>query len=236
MAGKRKAAPQCVTKGHPTVDKGTMCRQQSPTPGPVGTEPGGFWDRMGSTLSGHGKSTLIWILDWIPFKPDSPYSTALLRHYVEGSGETYQLKEIPQPWQDWIVKVTKGKPGRHPNLDPYNSGLFDLRNSLGHFDVVVKKDRGSNLKTYHLSDTYQFGFKKNDRRQRGRHGFPCGDLDEGAIQAIRRLLPSGEYQNPGGFKERWEIKKVGKETILFIPQQFLAENGKPFKVEGSFTR
>ena len=50
------------------------------------------------------------------------------------------------------------------------------------------------------------------------------------------MLPTEEHQNPGGFKERWEIKKIGKETILYIPQEVLASVSKPFEVRGKFER
>jgi hypothetical protein len=88
--------------------------------------------------------------------------------------------------------------------------------------------------TYRINDVYQFGFKKNDRQ--ARHGFPLGDISATTMTLIKDLLPAAEYWNPGGFKERWEIKKTRREYILFIPQQFLAGHGKPFPVEGSFTR
>jgi hypothetical protein len=186
----------------------------------------------GNAVSGTAKSTLILILDQLPLKPNAPYSVALLRHYVEETGDLYDLGTVPKEWQDWIVKATKAKPGKHPDLNPYNSGIYDLRNSLGHFDVVVTKRKGSRLKSYEIQDTYEFGSIKNGKSQTGRHGFPIGDLSDRTLRILRALLPSGEHQNPGGFKERWEIKKVGKETILFIPQEVLASIGKPFKVRG----
>ena len=249
MGGNRKPGSLCVTTGRNAIDGGTLCRQQSQTPGSSGKEGGGFLDvateklnwmgekakSLGSTLSGHSKSALITIMDLVPLKPDSPYSTALLKHYVEGSGDAWELKEIPKEWQDWIVEVTKARPGPHRDLNPYNSGLYDLRNSLGHFDVVVTANKDK-TKSYEIRDIYEFGYRKSDRNQRGRHGFPLGQLDETTISVIRYVLPSGEYQNPGGFKEHWDIKKIGKETVLFIPQQFLAEQGKAFEVKGSFAR
>jgi len=153
---------------------------------------------------------------------------------VEETGDPYDLGTIPKEWQQWIVKATKAKPGRHPNLNPYNSEIYDLRNSLGHFDVVVTLEKGSRLKIYEIQDTYEFGYIKNDKSQKGRHGFPLGELSDSTLKALRSLLPTEEHQNPGGFRERWEIKKVGKETFLYIPQEVLASIGKPFKVHGKF--
>jgi hypothetical protein len=171
-------------------------------------------------------------LDLLPFKPDSPYSTRLLKHYVEGSGELYTLRDIPREWQEWIIRKYGTSPGYY-NVDPYNVGLYDLQNSLGHFDLTIRRN-ADGTKTYTLRDMYEFGFRKGDKKKR--HGFPLGDLDRRTIGLINRLLPEEEYTNPGGFRERWEIRRVGRQNILFIPQEFLAKQGKPFPVRGSFTR
>ena len=40
MAGSRKPGPQCSHNDRVNVDDGTMCRAQSPTPGPLGTTSG----------------------------------------------------------------------------------------------------------------------------------------------------------------------------------------------------
>jgi hypothetical protein len=191
---------------------------------------------VGDAISGRAKSTLILILDQLPLKPNSPYSVALLRHYVEETGDPYDLGNVPKEWQDWIVKATKAKAGKHLGLNPYNSKIYDLRNSLGHFDVVITERKGSRLKSYEIQDRYEFGFIKNDKSQKGRHGFPLGDLGDYTVRVLRSILPTEEHQNPGGFKERWEIKKIGKETILYIPQEVLASVGKPFDVRGKFER
>jgi len=253
MAGGARPGSQCAHGARTGIDDGTSCRQPSPRPGAVGiadkgwssflpkqvtelsTGVGAWVDRATSTAGGHARSVLLSIVDLLPVKPDSPFSTALLKHYVERSGEPYVLAQIPKAWQDWIVAATKGRVGRHRALNPYNSGLYDLRNSLGHFDVEVKANRDG-TKTFLISDTYQFGAMANDSAQRGRHGFPVGELTSWQIEALKGLIPVDEYRNPGGFRERWEIKTVGKETILFIPQQYLAAQGTPFQVTGSFTR
>jgi len=202
-----------------------------------GAVSGWSWS-FGSSFNwfGHAESVLLSLLDWLPFKQSSPFSTALLKHYVERSGDAYTLATIPGAWQAWIIKATGGRPGMHRNLNPYNSGLYDLRNSLGHFDVEVKINNDG-TKTYAISkDSYHFGFIPNDKTQRGRHGFPLGNLGEWETATIRDYLPQNEYMNPGGFKERWEIETVNNETILFIPQKFHAKKGTLFKVTGSFTR
>ena len=256
MGHGKKPGPDGLHNERRHIRDGTLSRQESPRPGAIGirsprrqgvisnqhgtaagwsSEVEGWFDRAGESASGHAKSVLLSLLNLLPFKPDSPFSTALLKHYVEGSGDPYDLGDIPAGWQDWIVKATGGRPGMHRDLNPYNSGLYDLRNSLGHFDVEVKAGEGGK-KMYNISDIYEFGYRKDDRAQRGRHGFPLGDLSDWKIAALRRLLPTDEYTNPGGFKEHWEIKRVGKEVILLIPQQYLAKQGKPFAVTGSFTR
>jgi hypothetical protein len=213
-------------------------------PGPAGL--GGHWldyceelsREATGWMSGMGKSVLISILTplgRILGKEDSPYSIALLKHYVEGSGDAFTLESIPEKWQEWIIQATKAQPGRHRDLNPYNSGLYDLRNSLGHFDVTVTVNKNGS-KTYAIQDVYQFAWKTDDKAQSGRHGFPLGDVSEEKLALIRRLLPSQEYHNPGGFEERFEVKRVGKEIIFFIPQAFLAAHGKKFEVKGAFTQ
>jgi len=233
MPSTHKPGPECATR-KPPLDQGTLCRQHSPSPGPVGAAAAP--PNTISYIGGHSKSILLAIVDHLGLKQNSPISTALLEHYVEGSGRLYELKEIPPEWQDWIVKATAGKPGLHRELNPYNSGIYDLRNSLGHFDVTVTRSQVTNKTIYKIQKDYTFGFFKNDRDHRGQHGFPLGNRSETMLSFLRHLLPSRTYENPGGFHEHFEIKKIGKETILIIPQQFLAESGTPFPVTGQFTK
>lgn len=256
MAAARKPGPECGGTQSTNIDDGTNCRQASPRPGPTGITLAGIschaisaWDetrksisKIGDQLSsltrvgvGHGKSVLLSIVDLLPIKQDSPISTDLLKHYVKRSGATYTIDPVPSEWQDWIVKSVGKRRGKISSVSPYNSGLFDLRNSLGHFDLKVT-EVGKGKIQYDISDVYQFGHTPNDKNQRGRHGFPLGTLSETQIAMIRKLLPDGTYHNPGGFDERWEIKVIGKETTLLIPQQFLSEQGVPFEVRGAFIR
>lgn len=235
MGAKRKPGPDGVERApHPHEHSG-----RGVAAGWVRTQAERTTDAVKSfaeTIPRAGKSTLLAVIDLLPLKPDSPYSTKLLRHYVEGSGEPYELEDIPEQWQNWIVATTKAKPGRHPNLNPYNSGIYDLRHSLGHFDVVVTRQENSEARIYEIQDVYKFGFVRHDRDQRGRHGFTLGQLNESTIHLLGLALPTATHWNPGGFREKWEIGKSGRETILYVPQQVLAQEGRPFKVHGKFTR
>ena len=240
MGKSRGRKPECLTNDGPPIQDGTLCLQPSPGRASTGADhwynsAANWMSDATDRLTGYSKSVLLTILDVLPLKEDSPFSTALLKHYVERSGKPFQLENIPVEWQEWIVKATGKRLSVHKELNPYNSGLFDLRNSLGHFNVTVKLGQGE-IRTYVISDVYQFGFKKNDKGQTGRHGFPIGNPSAWQLAAARRLLPNKEYVNPGGFNEKWEIQTNGKETLLLIPQQFLAEQGKPFDVNGSFER
>lgn len=256
MSGGKLPGHECITRSQHRVKDGTLCLQPSPTPGPLGVGVGGLWPdahharqvagrwfdtasvwvgESGDSVLGHSKSLVLTLIDLLPLKLASPFSTALLKHYVERSGTLYELQDIPAEWQDWIVKDTGGRIGKHTGLNPYKSGLFDLRNSLGHFDVEVKAGPGTK-KTYLITDVYQFGFIKNDKMHKGQHGFPIGSPSGWTLDAAKKLLPTTKYQNPGGFKEKWEIRTAGKETILLIPQQYLTQQGKPFSVSGSFQR
>lgn len=200
-------------------------------PAPPGAHEEGFSHKV-HQASQYGKSFLIRLFDAIPFKKNSPLSTALIRHYVEGSGEPVSLADVPKDWQDLVVRQTHGRAGKYRGLSSYDQGVYDMQNALGHFDVdVTPMGNGENL--YSISDYYVFGYKKNDRQSR--HGFPL-DLSERMQSIVKSMLPTQTYQNPGGFEEKWEIKKVKNETILFIPQQFLEQNGVPFEVRASFRR
>src|SRR5262245_16652656 len=56
---------------------------------------GRFWKELGNAVSGRMKSWTLALVDMLPVKPDSPNSTAFLRHYVEGSGDNYVIKDVP---------------------------------------------------------------------------------------------------------------------------------------------
>jgi hypothetical protein len=206
---------------HPSPPAAEKLKPAAPDPAPV----------SGRTVGRMAKSMVLALLDRLPFKLDSPYSTGLLRHYVEGSGDPVSLNELPRPWKDLIIRKTRGRFGMHKDVSSYDAGLYDMQNSLGHFDVEISS-MGGGKRLYKITDEYKFGFKKGDRQ--ARHGFPLSDLSERSLSAIKAMLPSGKYWNPGGFEERWEVQRVGGKNILFIPQQFLAQQGVPFEVFASF--
>jgi len=170
-----------------------------------------------------------------------PFATALLRHYVEGSGEPYDLSQvgpIPTESQEWIVKATGAKIGRH-HLDPYHGKpvIPDLKNSLGHFDVIVAERKGFTVKTYEIEkNPYHFGWKTNDMHRTSQHGFELPPLSDDELKDIKALLPTEKYVNPGGFSEGFEIRKVHGKWTVYVPQEVAAQAGKPFKVCGRFER
>jgi hypothetical protein len=47
------------------------------------------------------------------------------------------------------------------------------------------------------------------------------------LSVIKAILPSREYENAVGLKERWEIKEIGNEKYLLIPQPVLADKAVP---------
>jgi hypothetical protein len=118
MARGKKPGPEGIHMDKRHVNDGTLCRQESPRPGPIGissphhqnwmsTWQGAvtgwsravddWFDQTGDTASGHAKSVLLSLFDWLPFKQASPFSTALLKHYVERSGDLYTLENIQRP-------------------------------------------------------------------------------------------------------------------------------------------
>lgn len=153
-----------------------------------------------------------------------------LKHYVYGRGEPYQL-DVPPDWQKAIADRYR-RPGIFRNVSPYNWGMKDIQNALGHFDLKVVSNPDRSL-TYFISDEYKFPAPVS---QRERHGFQLPGLtDERVKFAQQYLLPTAEYRTRQGFKEKWELRKVNKEWTLFIPQPFLDDYGVNFKVNGSFT-
>lgn len=157
-------------------------------------------------------------------------SIDFLKHYTYGRGAAYQL-EVPLTWQQAITARYK-KPGHYREVSPYNWGMKDIQNSLGHFDLKVVKNSNQTL-AYFITDEYKFPAPKN---QRQRHGFQVPGLTDDRAAYIRtHLLPADVYTNRNGFKEKWELVKIQHEWTLFIPQPFLDDYGVNFKVSGNFT-
>jgi RHS repeat-associated protein len=165
---------------------------------------------------------------------NSKYDLAIdfLKHYTTGRGEDLDFS-VPEAWQKKISEKFK-KPGIYKEVDPYEWGLYDLRNTLGHFDLEVKKNVDGGLR-YIVTDRYTFGYKEHDKNQTGRHGFQVPGLSDQKAEIIQKLLPDDIYDNPGGFKEKFELKKVRNDWTLLIPQQFLADWGVDFNARGEFT-
>lgn len=242
---------------HPHAPAGGTGNGRSRSPGPNSRSltsniphpdsPAGrhfYWGDLLLSVSLHipglGKSLVLAILTkWK--KVGQPFSTGLMQHYVEGSGDPYDLSavgNIPEEWQVWIVKETRALPGEY-DLNPYNAKPFilDLKNSLGHFHVTVTAKVGSHVRVYEIKkDSYHFGFKPNDASRTGRHGLELHNLSDSDIRDLKDLLPTGKYQNPGGFTEGFEVKKLNGKWVLYLPQEVLGQCGKPFKVTGNFER
>ncbi len=171
-------------------------------------------------------------LNTLGFKQESPFASDFFTHYLAGRGDSLKV-DIPGEWKDWIISEVGDKTGTF-RLNPYDSEIFDLKNSLGYFDVeVLENEDGS--KIFKLHDKYEFAFAKNDLSEKGRHGFSVGELDEETIKKLNeKFLPKRTFANPGGFEERFEIKTIGDKTYFFIPQEWLDENGYPYTIEGEF--
>ena len=141
MGHGKRPGTEGHSRGGRKVNDGTLSKQPSATPVPTGLGSSFGWSgfseaydvasgwidsatetasRAGQYMSGHSKSLLLTLLDQLPVKQDSPISTALLKHYVEGSGASYVIDPIPVEWQDWIVKHTHGRPGSYRDVTPYN--------------------------------------------------------------------------------------------------------------------
>jgi hypothetical protein len=195
--------------------------------------------RIAMHLPSAVKSTLVWIGN--KCKMQQPFSAGLLQHYLEGTGTQLDLSDIgpvPDLWQEFIVKETKGTLGRH-HLDPYHSKplITDMKNSLGHFDVIVSAKADSTQKIYLIEKKqYHFGFKPHDRRHTGQHGFELQNWSDRDVEEARYFLPVQKFHNPGGFSEKFEIRKVHHHWVLFIPQEIASQAGKPFAVHGRFER
>jgi hypothetical protein len=157
------------------------------------------------------------------------WSARMLRHYVAASAALLRVEPVPEDWQTWIVKQVGRRAGTHM-LKPYKSGIFDLRNALGHFSVQVTLQH--RLPTYQISDRYAF---PDVYYHKDRHGFPISGMSSSQRELLKRSLPKRVYKgSKSGFVEQFEVKRVGREFILYVPQPFLEDHGRSFPVAGSF--
>jgi hypothetical protein len=166
---------------------------------------------------------------------EASMSAAFLRHYVDGSGTPFS-PAVPDDWQDWIVRKTRGATGKH-KMDPYRSdGIFDMRNALGHFTVDVSRN-SNGTKTYTIKDQYAFPYI-DDNGKVLRHGFGLGAAPPEKVEALKRALPSYAFPTPDNKVEKFEIKRLGRERTetLLIPWYVLNALGKAYPVETQFTR
>lgn len=170
----------------------------------------------------------------------APLSVKLLQHYAAGTGEAYGLEDIPAAWQDWIVKETKRRRlsvGGPYELKAYHhQAPYDLRHTLGTFKVTISRAGAHSLR-YVLSDEYTFGYDcaKRDPTT-NRHGFQLPDLSRAEVERLKSILPERVYHHRCGFLERFAVERQKDGLYFYIPQQFLAENGREFPVNGEFTR
>ncbi|WP_185938299.1 eCIS core domain-containing protein [Geodermatophilus aquaeductus] len=204
--------------------------------GDTGASPGAVWRWL--SWAGIGLADLVnGAVAWFGYE-DLNYdvSADLLRHYMSGRGAPYAL-DMPREWAMKIASAYK-RPGRYKEVKrAYAWGIPDMRNSLGTFDLEITGD-GSGGKVYTVTDRYSFPYMENDKWQRGRHGFQVsffGSLPALAQRSTNAALAAlGTWQNPGGFSEKFEVKKLTGDWTLLIPQQFLADSGVDFAVHSTF--
>jgi hypothetical protein len=174
-------------------------------------------------------------VEWFGLE-DYDISADLLRHYMSGRGAEYQL-DMPQDWAEKIASKYKKK-GTRRDVSSYDWGIPDMKNSLGHFDLTIDDIAGGG-KLYTVTDKYYFPYKPKDKWEQGRHGFEVdffGLLPAAVQQQTNAALAAlGTWKNPGGFSEKFEVKKIDNKWTFMIPQQFLADHGVDFDLRSSFT-
>jgi hypothetical protein len=173
----------------------------------------------------------------------------LLEHYVRGDALPYDLNkefgQIPDTWQNWIVKCTGARPGTYliTGENAQLAGLDDLSDSLGHFMVVVtEKGNSSCTKLYEIKKEgklqYQFAWTRGKR-----HGFRFPITDDDATWIHTHAMPTRMY-NYGHLKAADQFKLVKEHVphtgrlvwVAYVPWYVMVRIGKPFNVYARFER
>jgi hypothetical protein len=170
------------------------------------------------------KWLILTILEQAGVKSDAPNTIKLFKHYLCSEGERLELDPVPLSWQEEIIKRYGGRQGKS-KVDPYNWGVFDLQNSLGHFDLTIHLEPDGS-RTYLVEDYYHFPYT-NDKGKPIRHGF---EIDAQSAQRLKNWLPTRVYRR----NQKFEIVKLGTKTYLYLPTEWLQKNGTPFTVCGAF--
>jgi hypothetical protein len=171
------------------------------------------------------KWTVLQLLQWAGVKSDAPNTIDFFKRYLGGTGERYTLDPVPLAWQEEIEKRYRDKaPGRYL-VNPYKWGVYDLQNSLGHFELTIVRNADGS-RTYTLDDVYEFPYFDDDGKLIS-HGFGADPKLEGLASG---LLPATTYK----YGQRFEFKTLGKTRYLLLPTEWLQTNGTRFAVHGQF--
>ena len=225
--GCRKPGPLCGSNSKEFPDPGTSTLAKNPPPGTVDDRVRDFLDEAVE----YTKETPKWVtwlvlsaLQLAGVKSDAPSTIRFFKHYLSEEGEDLDLDPVPPLWQDEIGKRYKGRSGKL-KVNPYNWGVFDIQNTLGHFDLMITREKDGST-SYEIEDYYQFPYK-DDAGKIIRHGF---EVDAEQAQTLRSRLPTRVYK----YDQKFEIVKLGKKTYFYLPTEWLQQNGTAFKVKGKF--
>ena len=162
------------------------------------------------------------------------FSSAFLKHYMSGRGADYEF-EMPATWQETIASKYKKK-GSFKDVNAYNWGIPDMKNSLGHFDLKVEEIAGGG-KLYTVTDKYHFPATVG-KGKAVFHGFEVDFFGMLPVQAQKTindgLAELGTWKHPSGKLEKFEIVPLGGKWTFVIPQQWLIDSGVDFHVHSSF--
>ena len=225
--GCKIPGPLCGSRRKAAPDRGTTARTKSLPPRPIDDYVRKFLEEVvdaSEQTPEKVKWLILTVLEQCGVKSDAPTTITFFKHYLCGRGERLELDPVPLPWQEEISKHCEGRQGKF-KVNPYNWGVFDMQNSLGHFDLTARSEADGS-KTYLIEDYYCFPYT-DERGKLIRHGF---EIDSQAAQRLKNWLPTRTYQR----KQKFEIAKLGKKTYLYLPTEWLQSNGTPFAVRGEF--